>query len=96
MPATPQRGDFVRVRTRRWLVEGERSVRELEDLLGIRQPGLFPTVWRVTELEAGTGFTWITTSPGLRLTATGEAGSRDAGTSRATAPRRADRSEQRL
>ena len=24
-PATPQRGDFVRVRTRRWLVEGERS-----------------------------------------------------------------------
>ena len=26
MPATPQRGDFVRVRTRRWLVEDERSV----------------------------------------------------------------------
>jgi hypothetical protein len=25
MPATPQRGDFVRVRTRRWLVEDERS-----------------------------------------------------------------------
>jgi hypothetical protein len=24
MPATPQRGDFVRVRTRRWLVEDER------------------------------------------------------------------------
>jgi SNF2 family DNA or RNA helicase len=26
LPATPQRGDFVRVRTRRWLVEDERSV----------------------------------------------------------------------
>jgi hypothetical protein len=25
-PAPPQRGDFVRVRTRRWLVEDERSV----------------------------------------------------------------------
>src|ERR1700680_1703640 len=25
MPTTPQRGDFVRVRTRRWLVEDERS-----------------------------------------------------------------------
>jgi hypothetical protein len=25
MPATPHRGDFVRVRTRRWLVEDERS-----------------------------------------------------------------------
>jgi hypothetical protein len=25
MPATPQCGDFVRVRTRRWLVEGEGS-----------------------------------------------------------------------
>jgi hypothetical protein len=24
--ATPQRGDFVRVRTRRWLVEDERGV----------------------------------------------------------------------
>ena len=26
VPATPQRGDFVRVRTRRWLVEDERGV----------------------------------------------------------------------
>jgi len=25
MPASPQSGDFVRVRTRRWLVEGEGS-----------------------------------------------------------------------
>jgi hypothetical protein len=25
MPTTPQRGGFVRVRTRRWLVEDERS-----------------------------------------------------------------------
>jgi superfamily II DNA or RNA helicase len=28
MPTTPQRGDFVRVRTRRWLVEDERSAGE--------------------------------------------------------------------
>jgi hypothetical protein len=28
MPASPQTGDFVRVRTRQWLVEGERSVGE--------------------------------------------------------------------
>jgi uncharacterized membrane protein len=35
----------------------------------IRQPGLFPTVWRVTDLEPGMRFTWISTSPGLRVTA---------------------------
>jgi hypothetical protein len=29
MPTTPQRGDFVRVRTRRWLVEDERSAGEI-------------------------------------------------------------------
>jgi hypothetical protein len=28
VPAMPQRGDFVRVRTRRWLVEDERSAGE--------------------------------------------------------------------
>jgi hypothetical protein len=39
MPTTPQRGDFVRVRTRRWLVEDERSagegLREVACLYGL-------------------------------------------------------------
>ncbi len=35
----------------------------------IRQPGLFPTLWRVTTLETGKSFVWITTSPGLLVTA---------------------------
>ena len=34
----------------------------------IRQPRLLPAVWRVTALEAGRGFTWVTRSPGLRAT----------------------------
>jgi hypothetical protein len=29
VPAIPRRGDFVRVRTRRWLVEGEYSAGEV-------------------------------------------------------------------
>ena len=35
----------------------------------IRQPKLFPAVWRVTELEEGRGFTWVTHSPGVRVRA---------------------------
>ncbi len=35
----------------------------------IRQPKLLPAVWQVTELDARSGFNWITRSPGLQLRA---------------------------
>ena len=35
----------------------------------VLQPKLPRAVWRVTELEEGRRFTWIYTSPGVRLTA---------------------------
>jgi hypothetical protein len=34
----------------------------------VRQPKLMPAVWRVTELDEGRGFTWVTNSPGLQIT----------------------------
>jgi uncharacterized membrane protein len=34
----------------------------------IRQPKLLPAVWRVTALEPGRSFTWVTSSPGVRVT----------------------------
>jgi len=35
----------------------------------VHQPKLLPAVWRVTELEEGRGFTWVSVSPGARVTA---------------------------
>jgi len=35
----------------------------------VRQPGLRPAVWRVTEFEDQRNFTWATRSPGLRMSA---------------------------
>ena len=35
----------------------------------IRQPKLPPADWRVTELEEGRSFTWVTGGPGVRVTA---------------------------
>jgi hypothetical protein len=37
--------------------------------LKIRQPKLLPAIWKVTELNEGRGFTSITSSPGVRVTA---------------------------
>jgi uncharacterized protein YndB with AHSA1/START domain len=33
----------------------------------IRQPGLLPATWEVTELRDGHDFTWVTRSPGVRV-----------------------------
>jgi uncharacterized membrane protein len=35
----------------------------------IRQPRLSETTWTVTELRPGESFTWVATSPGVRITA---------------------------
>ena len=35
----------------------------------IRQPGLPPAAWQITELVEGRRFTWVTRSPGVRVVA---------------------------
>lgn len=35
----------------------------------IRQPGFPPARWTVTRLEPGRGFTWVSRSPGIEVTA---------------------------
>jgi polyketide cyclase/dehydrase/lipid transport protein len=35
----------------------------------VRQPKLLPAIWKVTAVEPGRGFTWITRGPGVRVTA---------------------------
>jgi len=35
----------------------------------VHQPKLPPAFWRVTELNSGSDFTWISIAPGLRVTA---------------------------
>ena len=35
----------------------------------VRQPNLLPALWRITELEEGRSFAWITRGPGVLVTA---------------------------
>jgi uncharacterized membrane protein len=35
----------------------------------IKQPGMSKLVWKVTEIEAGRSWTWVQSSPGVRVTA---------------------------
>lgn len=35
----------------------------------VRQPGLLPAVWQVTEFEDKRNFTWATRAPGVRMSA---------------------------
>ena len=35
----------------------------------IRQPGLPPALWKVTAIEPGVGFTWVSSAPGVRVVA---------------------------
>jgi len=35
----------------------------------VQQPKLMPAVWQVTEMDATRGFTWVTRSPGMQITA---------------------------
>ena len=76
--ATPQRVWAVLSDVEDW-PEWTPSVRSVERLDGgpfavgsrvrIRQPKLLPAVWRITSIEKGRAFTWVTASPGLSVTA---------------------------
>jgi len=76
--ATPERVWAVMSRIERW-PEWTPSVRRIEHLdrgplavgsrARIRQPKLPPVTWRITSFENGRGFTWVTRSPGVSVTA---------------------------
>jgi uncharacterized membrane protein len=46
----------------------------------VHQPKLPPAEWQITELEAGRSFTWVTRSPGVRVTARHSVEAREGGT----------------
>ena len=52
-----------------------RSIRLLDQPLKvgaravIRQPKFPPAMWRITDLDEGRSFTWVSTAPGIRVTA---------------------------
>jgi uncharacterized membrane protein len=45
----------------------------------VRQPGLLPAVWKVTDLEDGCNFTWVARAPGLHMKAGHDVERRSAG-----------------
>ena len=36
----------------------------------VRQPGLPPAVWKISSIESGRSFTWVSSAPGIHVTAT--------------------------
>jgi hypothetical protein len=45
----------------------------------IHQPKFPPAVWKVTEIDAGRGFTWVSVGPGIRVTARHQIEAHDGG-----------------
>src|SRR3954468_23814400 len=35
----------------------------------VRQPKLLPAIWKITDIQPGKSFTWVSTAPGLRVVA---------------------------
>ena len=46
----------------------------------VRQPGLPKGVYEITAWEPGSGFTWVSSAPGVRTTASHEISAQDGGT----------------
>jgi hypothetical protein len=42
---------------------------QVDSRVRIHQPKLPPALWRVTELNPGAGFSWVSRAPGVRVTA---------------------------
>jgi len=55
--------------TVRWIRRLDSGALAVGSRTRLRQPGLPPAVWCVTELEEGRSFTWMSRSPGVRVTA---------------------------
>ena len=75
--ASPDRVWQVMSDTDRWheWTPSVTSVKRLDDrpfAVGtralIRQPKFPPALWKVTQIERGRSFTWVSTAPGLRVT----------------------------
>lgn len=78
IPASPGLAWSVMVDIERWpewmasvlrVKRLSRGPLQVGSLVRIHQPKLPPTWWRVTELNPGASFTWVSRAPGVRVTA---------------------------